>query len=81
MKKNVQYNILLTSPVRRDGAQFDGERVLDLSVMLHRVVVPARAVPELAPTQNGAVGEVEPEVVSLLAALTPPALRRDLLTA
>ena len=75
--KSVQ--IELTAAVRRDGSEFDRQGVLHLLVVFDGVVVAAATVPELASTQDGAVGEVEPEVLRHLTLLTLPATRGDLM--
>ena len=47
-------------------------------VVFDGVVVASAAIPELASTQDGAVGEVEPEVLCHLALFTLPAAGGDL---
>ena len=49
-----------------------------LLVVFDGVVVAAAAVPELASTQDGAVSEVEPQVLCQLTLLTLPAAGGDL---
>ena len=46
--------------------------------MFHRVVVSTTSVPELATTQDGAVGEVEPQVVGQVTFLALPTFGRNL---
>ena len=72
-------HVELTAAVRRDGSEFDRQGVLHLLVVFDGVIVASAAVPELASTQDGAVGEVEPEVLRHLTLLTLPAARGDLL--
>ena len=68
----------LTCRVGGDGSQFDGQWVLHVVVVLHRVVVPATAVEEAAPTQDRTVGQVQPEVGGQLTLLALPANRCNL---
>lgn len=62
-----------TSSVGGDGAQLDGQRVARLPEVLHSVVVAPAAI-EVAPaTQDGAVREVEPQVLPHVALGALPA--------
>ena len=62
----------LTGPIRSDGPQFHSERVACVSVMLQRMPVAPRAVKEPLPTQHGAIGQVQPEVLPKVAPGTLP---------
>lgn len=53
-----------TGSVRRDGAQFDGQRVARLPVVLRSVVVAPAAVEVASAAEDGAIGQVEPQVFS-----------------
>lgn len=49
-----------TGSVRRDGAQFDSERVARLPVVLRSMVVAPTAVEVASAAEDGAIGQVEP---------------------
>ena len=72
-------HVELTAAVWSYSSEFDRQGVLRLLVVFDGVVVAAATVPELASTQDGAVGEVEPQVLCHLTLLTLPATRGDLL--
>ena len=66
--------------VLRYCAQLDRKRTparLGIPV-LHRVVITAAAVEKTSPTEDGAVGEIKPEVVPQVALPALPAGGRDL---
>lgn len=63
----------------RDCAQLHSQRIASRPIMLHRVIVAAGAVEELAATQYASVGQIEPEILCEVAFLALPATWWDLL--
>jgi hypothetical protein len=61
-----------------DGAKFDAERVPSFLKVSQRMPISTRAIKVLSATENRAAGQVQPEIVGLIAPLTLPTLWRDL---